>query len=112
VSATSLGREPLAPTEPWNELAVLSAPDLAELKVEAAVRRGMLRDLCDLHLLCLAGTDLEAAVRASGIDPIVALKALTDAERFRGQPELELRRAWSAEEALAYFTAEARRLLG
>lgn len=112
VSATSLGREQLAPAERWNELAVLSALDLAELKVEAAVRRGMLRDLCDLHLLCLAGMDLEAAVRASGIDLVAALKALTDAERFRGQPELELRRAWSAEEALAYFTAEARRLLG
>lgn len=112
VSATSLGREALAPPDPWNELAVLSALDLAELKVVAAVRRGMLRDLCDLHLLCLAGTDLEAAVRASGIDLVAALKALTDAERFRGQPELELRRAWSAEEALAYFTAEARRLLG
>jgi len=112
VSVTSLGREPLAPAEPWNELAVLSAPDLAELKVAAAVRRGMLRDLCDLHLLCVASTDLEAAVRASGIDLVATLKALTDAERFRGQPELELRRAWSAEEALAYFTAEARRLLG
>ena len=91
---------------------MLSALDLAELKVEAAVSRGMLHDLCDLHLLCLAGADLAAAVRASGIDLIVALKALTDAERFRGQPELELRRAWRAEEALAYFTAEARRLLG
>jgi hypothetical protein len=112
ISATSLGRELLAPAEPWNELRVLSAPDLAELKVEAAVRRGMLRDLCDLHLLCLAGTDLEVAVRASGIDLVAALKALTDAERFRGQPELELRREWSVGEAMAYFTAEARRLLG
>jgi hypothetical protein len=111
VSATSLGREPLAPTEPWNELAVLSALDLAELKVVAAVRRGMLRDLCDLHLLCLAGIDLEAAVRAGGIDLVTVLKALTDAERFRGQPALELRRAWSLEEAIAYFTAEAQRLL-
>jgi hypothetical protein len=112
VSATSLGREPLAPTEPWSELVVLSALDLAELKVVASVRRGMLRDLCDLHLLCLAGTDLEVAVRASEIDLVVAVKALTDAERFRGQPELELRRAWNADGALAYFTAEARRLLG
>jgi len=112
VSATSLGRAPLAPTEVWNDLPVLSALDLAELKVAAAVRRGMLRDLCDLHLLCLEGADLEAAVRASRIDLVVALKALTDAERFRGQPELELRHAWSAEDALAYFTAEARRLLG
>jgi len=112
VSVTSLGRDVLAPTESWNALTVLSAPDLAELKVEAAVRRGMVRDLSDLHLLCLEGADLEAAIRASGIDLVVALKALTAAERFRGQPELELRRQWSAEEAIAYFTAEARRLLG
>lgn len=112
VSATSLGRQPLAPPDRWNDLAVLSALDLAELKVEAAVRRGMLRDLCDLHLLCLSGADLAAAVEASALDLIVALKALTDAERFLGQPELELRREWSVEEAIAYFTAEARRLLG
>ena len=112
LSATSLGRDLLAPAEPWSELEVLSPPDLAELKVEAAVRLGMLRDLCDLHLLCLAGAELEAAVRASGIDLIVALKALTDGERFLGQPQLELMRAWNAEEAIAYFTAEARRLLG
>ena len=112
VSATSLGRGPLEPTESWNGLAVLSAPDLAELKVEAAVRRGMLRDLCDLHLLCLAGAELEAAVRTSGIDLIVALKALTDGERFRGQPQLDLRREWRADEAVAYFTAEAQRILG
>jgi hypothetical protein len=112
VSATSLGRDPLAPAEPWNELAVLSALDLAELKVEAAVRRGLIRDLCDLHLLCLAGTDLEAAVRASEIDLVVALKALTDAERFHGQPALEIGQAWTADAALAYFAAEARRLLG
>ena len=81
------------------------------LKVEAAVRRGMVRDLCDLHLLCVACTDLGAAIRASGIDLVVALKALSDAERLRSQPELELRRAWSAEEAIGY-TAEARRLHG
>ncbi len=95
-----------------DECVAPDAADLAELKVEAAVRRGMLRDLCDLHLLCLAGSDLEAAVRASGIDLVATLKALTNAERFRGQPELELWREWSAEEAIAYFTAEARRLLG
>lgn len=65
-----------------------------------------------MRVLCLAGSDLEAAVRASGIDLVAALKALTNAERFSGQPELELRRAWSAEEALGYFTAKARRLLG
>lgn len=112
VSATSLAREPLAPRDTWNDLAVLSALDLAELKVGATVRRGMIRDLCDLHLFCLAGVDLEAAVRASGIDLVVVLKALMDAERFRGQPELELRRTWSAEEAHAYFAGEARRLLG
>lgn len=88
------------------------ALDLAELKVSAAVRRGMLRDLCDLHLLCVAGTDVEAAIRASGIDLIAAFEALTDAERFRAQPELDLRRPWSPEEAYAYFTGEARRLLG
>ena len=112
VSATSLGRGPLEPTESWNGLAVLSAPDLAELKTVAAVRRGMLRDLCDLHLLCLAGAELEAAVRTSGIDLIVALKALTDGERFRGQPQLDLRREWRADEAVAYFTSEAQRILG
>ena len=112
VAATSLGREPLAPPDRWNELAVLSALDLAELKVGAAVRRGMLRDLCDLHLLCLAGVDLEAVVQASGLDLVVTLKALTDAERFHDQPEPELRRAWSAEEAHAYFAAEGWRLLG
>jgi hypothetical protein len=72
----------------------------------------MVRDLCDLHLLCREGVELEAAVRASGIDLLAALEALTDAERFRAQPELALRRAWSMEEALAHFTAEARRLLG
>lgn len=110
--ATSLEREPLAAPDTWNDLTVLSALDLAELKVGAAVRRGMVRDLCDLHLLCLAGVDLETAVRASGIDLVVVLKALTDAERFRDQPELDLRRAWSAEKAIDFFTAEARRLLG
>ena len=112
VSATSLGREPLDPTDQWNELAVLSALDLAELKVQAAVRRGMLRDLCDLHLLCQAGADLESAIRASGIDLVAVLKALTDADRFRGQPELETRTAWSPEEATGNFAVEARRLLG
>ena len=112
VSATSLGREPLAPPDAWNDLPVLSLLDLAELKIEAAVHRGMLRDLCDLHLLCLAGADLETAVRASGIDLIVALEALADTERFRGQPELELVRAWRPGDAVAYFTSEARRLLG
>ncbi len=69
-------------------------------------------DFRDLHLLCLAGVDLAAAVEASELDVVVTLKALTDAERFRAQPELELRRAWSLEEAIAYFTVEARRLLG
>lgn len=112
VSATSLGRPPLEPPDEWNGISVLSAIDLAELKVEASVRRGMVRDLCDLHLLCLGGADLETALRASPIDAVVALQALSDIERFQGQPELELRRPWSLEEAVRYFAAEARRLLG
>jgi len=51
--------------------------------------------------LCLAGVDLVAGVEESGLGLIVVLKALTDMGRFHGQPELELRRGWSAEEAHA-----------
>lgn len=111
VSATSLGREALGPTDEWRGLGVLGGLDLAELKVDAAVRRGMIRDLCDLHLLCEGGTDLEAAIRAGPHDLVVALKAITDSERFEGQPALELRRAWSLGDAIAFFQAAARRLL-
>ena len=111
VSATGLGRGPLAPTEDWRGLAVLGELDLAELKVEAAVARGMVRDLCDLHLLCVAGVDLEAAIRSGPTDVVVALKALTDAARFADQPALDLRRAWSVDEAIAYFESEARRII-
>ena len=110
--ATGLGRDPLGPTEEWRGVQVLGDLDLAELKVEAAVERGMLRDLCDLHLLCLAGVDLETAIGAGRIDPVVALKALTDSARFSGQPALRLRREWSLEEAIEYFESEARRILG
>lgn len=112
VSATSLGRAPLADPGKWLGISVLSIEDLAELKVEAAVRRGMTRDLCDLHLLCLAGADLEAAIRAGTIDLVVALKALTDAARFERQPALALRTRWSVEDAVGYFEVEARRLFG
>jgi Nucleotidyl transferase AbiEii toxin, Type IV TA system len=112
LSATSLGREPLGALDAWNGIQILSALDLAELKVEAAVRRGMTRDLCDLHLLCLSGVDLEAALRAGRIDPLVALKALADPERFEAQPALDLRRPWRPSDATAYFAGEARRLLG
>lgn len=112
VSATSLGRGTLGPTDAWRHLDVLCALDLAELKVDAAVRRGMVRDLCDLHLLCMeAGADLEAAVRAGPHDLVVALKALTDSARFAGQPALELRRRWSVGDAVAFFQAAARRML-
>jgi hypothetical protein len=109
--ATSLGRKPLEPPEHWRGIAVLSELDLAELKVQAAVRRGMVRDLCDLHLLCKRGVDLERAVRASGIDLVTALKAVADPARFRDQPAPELRVRWSIEEASDYFTEQARRLL-
>lgn len=112
ISATSLGRETLGPPEPWRGLDVLSGADLAELKVHAAVSRGMVRDLCDLHLLCLAGEDLEKAVHASPVDVVVALKALTDAERFAGQPALDLRVEWNVDQAVAFFEQQARRILG
>jgi predicted nucleotidyltransferase component of viral defense system len=111
VFATSLGRDPLGPPDQWSGLEVLSALDLAELKVVAAVQRGMARDLCDLHLLCEAGADLGAAVRASPFDVVVALKALTDRERYERQPALDLRTPWTIAEATSFFTAEARRLL-
>lgn len=111
ISATSLGRAPLAPTARWDGIFVLSMLDLAALKVEAAVRRGMARDLCDLHLLCLAGAGLESAVRASSIDLVAALEALSEPDRYAGQPELQLRRPWSVAEAVGYFLEQARRLL-
>lgn len=112
LSATSLERPVLAPPDPWHGLPVLSAVDLAELKVVAAVHRGFVRDLCDLHLLCSSGVDLDVAISAaSGIDRVVALKALTDPDRFRGQPELELRTPWSIGRAIDFFKLEARRLL-
>jgi hypothetical protein len=107
VSATGLGRPPAAATEEWRGVAVLSALDLARLEVEAAVHRGMLRDLCDLYFLCRGGIEL-----ADDVDPVVALKALTDPERFAGQPALELRRECSVDAAIGYFEREARRLLG
>lgn len=112
IFATSFGREPLDPPDPWCGLDVLGALDLAELKVAAAVQRGMARDLCDLHLLCCAGVDLEAAVRASPFDLVAALKALTDSERYEHQPQLEVRVPWSVADAVSFFTVEARRLLG
>lgn len=111
VFATALGRDTLGPPELWLGLSVLHPLDLAELKVVAATRRGMSRDLCDLHLLCESGVELEAAIRASPIDLVVALKALTDAERFRGQPALDLRVDWTVDAAVAYFEDQARRLL-
>lgn len=112
VSATGLGRPPAAATEEWRGVAVLSALDLARLEVEAAVHRGMLRDLCDLYFLCRGGIELADAARGSDVDPVVALKALTDPERFAGQPALELRRECSVDAAIGYFEREARRLLG
>lgn len=111
LSATSLGRAALAEASSHDGVPVLSLPDLAELKVTAAVGRAAARDLCDLHLLCVAGVDLERAIRASEIDLVVALKALTDAERYEGQPALDLRRQWSVEEAVEYFRRSAKRLL-
>jgi hypothetical protein len=39
------------------------------------------------------------------------MKALTDPDRYEGQPALGLRRAWSIEEALAFFASEARRII-
>jgi len=112
ISATSLGRAPLAPTDSWDGISVLALLDLAALKVEAAVRRGMARDLCDLHLLCVAGADLESAIRASSIDLVPALEALSDADRYAGQPELALRKPWHVGGATDYFLAQARVLLG
>lgn len=111
VSATSLGREPLDEPGDHAGVALLSPADLAELKVTAAVFRSAARDLCDLHLLCLAGVDLQSAIPASGIDLVVALKALTDGARYAGQPALDLRRPWSVAEALEFFALEAKRLL-
>ncbi len=111
LSATALGREPINATEEWRGLSVLGLTDLAELKAEAAVMRGMLRDLCDLHLLCVAGADLGLALRAGRVDPVVALKALTDVGRFERQPPLDLRLEWSAEGAVAYFEEEARQII-
>lgn len=113
LSATSLGRELLDEPADWHGLAVLSPLDLAELKVDAAVGRGMVRDLCDLHLLCAeGGADLASAVRAGPHDLVVVLKALTDRDRFEGQPALDLRRPWSLERAVDYFERRARELLG
>jgi hypothetical protein len=43
VSATGLAREPLDESRTWEGLQVLSKLDLAELKVDAAVHRGMAR---------------------------------------------------------------------
>lgn len=111
VFATSLGRDLLELPDAWSGLDVLSALDLAELKVAAAVQRGMARDLCDLHLLCWTGVDLEYAIRASPFDLVVALKALTDIDRYEHQPALELRVPWSVSEAVSFFATEARRLL-
>lgn len=42
---------------------------------------------------------------------MVALKALTDADRFTAQPALDLRVPWSVEEGVVWFEAQARRLL-
>lgn len=111
VFATSLGRDLLELPDSWSGLDVLSALDLAELEVAMAVQRGMVRDLCDLHLLCRSGVDLEAAIRASPFDLMVAFKALTDTERYEHQPALELRVPWSIPEAVSFFATEARRLL-
>ncbi len=63
---------------------MLGLDDLAELKLHAAVERGMVRDLCDLHLLCLAGADLDRALEPGRMDAVVALKALTDPYPFAG----------------------------
>ena len=113
LSATSLGREPLSEPADWQGLALLSPLDLAELKADAAVSRGMVRDLCDLHLLCAeGGADLARAVRAGPHDLVVVLKALTDRARFEGQPTLDLRRPWSLQRALDYFESRARAMLG
>lgn len=111
LSATSLAREPLDSPSEHRGVPLLSPADLAELKVAAAIARSAARDLCDLHLLCLAGVDLERATRASEIDLVVALKALTDAARYEAQPALDLRREWSVEEAVEFFGREAERLL-
>ena len=112
-SATSLGRETLNEPAVWQGLSILSPLDLTELKADAAVIRGMVRDLCDLHLLCAeGGADLASAVRAGPHDLIVVLKALTDRARFEGQPALDLRRPWSLERAIGYFESRARELLG
>lgn len=111
LSATSLGRDAFVEPDEVAGVGVLSPTDLAELKVSAAVARSAARDLCDLHLLCEAGTDLERAIRASELDLVVALKALTDAERFENQPSLDLRRPWTVAQGVAYFETEARRLL-
>lgn len=79
--------------------------------MSAAVARSVARDLCDLHLLCEAGVDLERAIRASKFDLVVALKALTDTERYEGQPALDLRRPWTVAQGVAYFEGDAKRLL-
>ena len=107
-----LGRRPLDEPAQWRGVRVLGLDDLAELKLHAAVERGLVRDLCDLHLLCLAGADLDRALEAGRIDAVVALKALTDPDRFAGQPELALNRRWTPAEATAYFAAVARERLG
>jgi hypothetical protein len=112
VFATSLGRRPLDEPDEWRGIRVLGLDDLAELKLHAAVERGMVRDLCDLHLLCLAGADLDRALEAGRIDAVVALKALTDPDRFGGQPALALHRRWSPDEATAYFADVARERFG
>jgi len=91
---------------------VLGLDDLAELKLHAAVGRGMVRDLCDLHLLCVAGADLDRALEAGRMDALVTLKALTDPERFAAQPALALHRRWSPAEATAYFVGVARERFG
>lgn len=111
VSATSLGREALGATTEWRGLSLLAIEDLAELKLAAAVARGTVRDLCDLHLLCAAGADVRRSAEVAGIDLVVALKALTDADRFTAEPALDLRVAWTVEEGVAWFEGEARRLL-
>ncbi len=57
------------------------------------------------------GADRDRALAAGRMDAVVALKALTDPERFAGQPGLS---APSLEppEATAYFAGVARELFG
>lgn len=66
VEAPRAQRRPLDEPGEWRGVRVLGLDDLAELKLHAAVERGLVRDLCDLHLLCLAARISIALSRLAG----------------------------------------------